>query len=123
MAKAQTVAKTAKDIMLDTSFEHPALTPEMRRMGAELWELVYAKAVEEEFPLRGARLYAETDMEGVAWVNVVVQCNTPSDEALAFEDRLEPDFSRWIEQLPKERRGFEDRPHLHVTWLAAAVFA
>ena len=120
MANAQTAAKTAKDITLDTSFDHPALTPEMRRMAAKLWEIVQAKAVEEDFPLRDAWLYAETDVEGVAWVHVVVRCNTSSDEAFAFEDGLEPDFSRWIKQLPEERRGFEDHPHLYLGWIPAA---
>ena len=114
------MATTSQDITLDTSCEHPALTPEMRRMGAELWAIVKAHVDEEGFPLRGAVLRAYTDVEEVDWVNLVVRCDTPRDEAVAFRSRVEPDYERWIDQLPEERRELTFHPGLRIVGLAAS---
>ena len=112
--------KPSQDIALDTSWEHPALTPEMRSMAAELWAIVKAKVDEEGFPLRGAALRAYTDMEEVDWVDLYVLCNTPLAEAMAFEDRVSPDYERWVDQLPEERRQLTFRPGLQIIGLAAS---
>ena len=122
MAKAQgrTTAKTAKHVALDTSFEHPSLTPKMRRLAGELWTLVQAKAAAEEFPITSARLRAETDMENVTWVIIHAKCHASSDETFAFEERLNPDYERWADQLDDEHREFKDQPHLHLYWIPAA---
>ena len=111
------MASTSQDITLDTSCEHPALTPEMRRMGAELWAIVKAHVDEEGFPLRGAVLRAYTDVEEVDWVDLYVMCNTPRAEAKAFRSRVEPDYERWFDRLPEECKELTSRPHLHITGL------
>ena len=113
MAQAQTKTTPAKDLVLDTSYEHPALTPDMRRMAAELWEIVQTRADEEGYPLRGGLLWAETDMERVTWVHLAVRCDTPFDEMLAFEDRVWPDYLRWLDQQDEERREMTAHPLLH----------
>ena len=112
--------KPSQDITLDTSWEHPALTPEMRSMAAELWAIVKAKVDEEGFPLRGAMLRAYTDMEEVDWVDLYVRCDAPSDEARAFGKRVSPDYERWVDQLPEERRTIAARPGLQIVGLAAS---
>ena len=112
--------KPSQDITLDTSWEHPALTPEMRSMAAELWAIVKAKVDEEDFPLRGALLWAYTDMEEVDWVDLDVRCDAPYAETTAFEKRVLPYYERWINQLPEERRTRTARPGLHFGWLAAS---
>ena len=78
------MATTSQNITLDTSYEHPALTPEMRHMAAELWEIVKARVDAEDFPLRGAVLRAYTDVEEVSWVDLVVRCDAPYVETTAF---------------------------------------
>ena len=112
--------KPSQEITLDTSCEHPALTPEMRSMGAELWEVVKARVDAEGFPLRGAVLRAYTDVEEFDWVDLYVLCNTPHDEAWAFEDRVSPDYVRWVDQLPEEHREITFHPGLHIIGLAAS---
>lgn len=122
MAKAQgrTIARATKDVALDTRSEHPALTPEMRRLAAELWALVQAKAVAEGFPITSARLRAETDMEDITWVIIHAKCHASSDETFAFEERLNTDYEHWAAQLDDEHREFKDQPHLHLYWIPAA---
>ena len=112
--------KPSQDITLDTSYEHPALTPEMRSMAAELWDIVKARVDAEGFPLRGAMLRAYTDVEEVDWVGLYVRCDMPYDETAAFEQRVLPDYVRWIDQLPEECREFTSHPRLHVVGLAAS---
>ena len=121
MAKAQgrTTAKAAKNVVLDTSFEHPALTPKMRRLADELWALVQAKAAAEGFPITSARLSADTDMEDITWVRVEAWCDAPSDRTFAFHHGLNPEYRRWVEQLD-EHRELKDRPTLNLYWIPAA---
>ena len=122
MAKAQgrTIAKSAKDVVLDTSYEHPALTPKMRQLAGELWAFLQAKAVGEGFPITKAELWAYTDMEDFTWVTIDAQCAVSSDEAFAFGDRLEPDYRRWIDGLGEEHREYEHRPHISLHWIPAS---
>ena len=124
MAKAQarTIAEATKDVVLDTSFEHPALTPKMRQLAAELWALVHTRAVREGFPITSARLGAYTDMEDITLVDIHVKCGVSMDETFAFEERLEPDYARWIGRLDEEQCEYEDRPHLQFYWLPASRF-
>ena len=114
------MATTSQDITLDTSREHPALTPEMRSMAAELWAIVKARVDEEGFPLRGVVLRAYTDMEEVDWVELDVRCDAPYEETIAFRSRVSPDYARWINQLPEEHRAITSRPGLNFGWLAAS---
>ena len=122
MAKVRTIAKATKDVVLDTGFEHPALTPKMRQLAAELWALVQTRAVQEDFPIKAAWLWAYTDMEDVTMVSIDVQSAASMDEAFAFRERLQPDYARWIDQLSEEHREYEGQPHLYVGWLPASRF-
>ena len=114
------MATTSQDITLDMSCEHPALTPEMRQMAAELWDVVKARVDAEGFPLRGVVLRAYTDMEEVDWVDLYVRCNASFDEALAFDKRVSPYYARWISQLPEERRTITARPGLQIIGMPAS---
>ena len=114
------MATTSQNITLDTSYEHPALTPEMRHMAAELWEIVKARVDAEDFPLRGAVLRAYTDVEEVSWVDLVVRCDAPYVETTAFGERVWPDYLRWLDQQGEERRELTAHPGLHFAWLAAS---
>ena len=120
MAKARTIAKATKDVVLDTSYEHDALTPKMRRLADELWALVQAKAVGEGFPITKAELWAYTDREDFTMVTIDAQCAVSSDEAFAFGDRFRPDYARWVDGLGEEHRELEDRPHLGLHWIPAS---
>ena len=106
--------------MLDTSLEHPALTPKMRQLADELWALLQAKAVGEGFPITRATLQAYTDMDDFTWVAISAQCPVSIDEAFAFGDRLEPDYARWANGLGEEHREYQDRPHVGLRWLPAS---
>ena len=44
--RGRVTTKTGADVQLDTSDEHPALTPVMRRVAGEYWEIVRARAAE-----------------------------------------------------------------------------
>ena len=122
MAKARTIAKATKDVVLDTSYEHDALTPKMRRLADELWALVQAKAVGEGFPITKAELWAYTDREDFTTVTIDAQCAVSIDEVFAFGDRLEPDYVRWADGLGEEHREYEDKPHLSLHWIPASRF-
>ena len=50
--RGRVTTKTGADVQLDTSDEHPALTPVMRRVAGEYWEIVKAKAAEQSAPHR-----------------------------------------------------------------------
>ena len=107
-------------MVLDTSFEHPALTPRMRQLAGELWAIVQAKAVAKGFPITKAWLSADTDIEGITWVRVLARCDAPSAETLMFQHGLRPEYSQWVAQLDDESQELKNRPLLNLLWIPAA---
>ena len=81
MAKARGPAtvEAPREAALDASMEHPALTPLVRRLAGELWEIVRAKAEAEELPIEKAWLLGYTDVEGVDEACVAVLCAAPAE--------------------------------------------
>ena len=106
MAKAQGSATmdAPSKATLDTSMEHPALTPLTRRLASELWEIVRAKAEAEGLPIEEAWLYGYTDVEGVDEAYIAVLCAAPFERTFAFEDEFNDDFDRWLDSLDAESR-------------------
>ena len=97
MAKAQRSATmdAPRKATLDVSMEHPALTPLTRRLAGELWEIVRAKAEEEDLPIEKAWLRGYTDVEGVDEAYIAVLCAAPADRTFAFHRSLGDDRRRW----------------------------
>ena len=118
MAKAQGSATmdAPRKATLDTSMEHPALTPLTRRLAGELWELVRAKAEAEGLPIEEAWLRAYTDIEGVDEAYVAVLCAAPAERTFAFEDEFNPDRRRWFDSLDAESREAAMDIRLDVNW-------
>ena len=106
MAKAQGSAtmEAPRAATLDTSMEHPALTPLTRRLAGELWEIVRAKAEEEDLPIEEAWLRGRTDSEGVDEAYIAVLCAAPFERTFAFEDDFNGDRRRWFASLDAESR-------------------
>ena len=100
MAKAQGSAtmKAPREAALDASMEHPALTPLVRRLANELWEIIQAKAEADGLPIEEARLRGHTDVEGVDEAYIVVLCAAPAERTFAFHrgaQRRSQALARW----------------------------
>ena len=106
MAKAQRSATMDAPgaATLDMSMEHPALTPLTRRLAGELWEIVRAKAEEEDLPIEEAWLRGRTDVEGVDEAYIAVLCAAPFERTLAFHRSLNGARRRWFDSLDAETR-------------------
>ena len=100
MAKTRTATATATkpDVLLDDSAEHEAITPLMRRLAREYWEIIRARAAEEGLPIVKAWLSPYIDMEDTRLVYIVVHFDIPYIQAIRFH----PDYSRWYAQLDPE---------------------
>ena len=118
MAKAQGSAtmEVPRDAALDASMEHPALTPLVRRLAGELWEIVRAKAEEEELPIEKAWLRGRTDVEGVDEAYVAVLCAAPAERTFAFQRGFNDDLRRWRAGMDAESREAAISLGLHINW-------
>ena len=87
---------------LDDSSEHPALTPLMRRLAREQWEIVRAKAEEQGLPIVKAWLSPRWDAEDGPVVFLAVHLDCSMERADAFHRSLNPDRERWKSQLDAE---------------------
>ena len=105
MAKTRTATATATatkpDVLLDDSAEHEAITPLMRRLAREYWEIIRARAAEEGLPIVKAWLSGHIDMEGTHTVSVVVHFDVPDIQAIRFNPNLDA-YWRWYAQLDPE---------------------
>ena len=118
MAKAQGSAtmEAPRKAALDASMEHPALTPLVRRLAGELWEIVRAKAEAEELPIEKAWLFGYTDVEGVDEAYVAVLCAAPAERTFAFGDGLNDDLDQWFATLDASDRETAMSLGLEVNW-------
>ena len=118
MAKARGTATmdAPRKATLDTSAEHPALTPLVRRLAGELWEIVRDKAEAEELPIEEARLRGHTDVEGVDEAYIAVLCAAPAERTFAFQRGLNEDRKRWRAGMDAETREAAINLMLSVKW-------
>ena len=118
MAKAQgmTTMEAPREATLDASMEHPALTPLVRRLAGELWEIVRAKAEAEGLPIEKAWLRGRTDVEGVDEAYVAVLCAAPAERTFAFQRSLSDDRKRWRDGMDAESREAATSLMLSVNW-------
>ncbi len=118
MAKAQGLAtmEAPRKAALDASMEHPALTPLVRRLADELWEIVRAKAEAEGLPIEKAWLRGHTDVEGVHEAYVAVLCAAPAERTFAFHRGLSDDRRRWRAGMDAESREAATNLMLSVNW-------
>ena len=118
MAKARGSAtmEAPRKVALNASMEHPALTPLVRRLAGELWEIVRAKADAEELPIEKAWLRGRTDVEGVDEAYVAVLCAAPAERTFAFGDGLNDDLDRWFARLDAHDREAAMSIGLHINW-------
>ena len=118
MAKAQGSATmdAPRRATLDASMEHPALTPLVRRLAGELWEIVRAKAEVEGLPIEKAWLRGRTDVEGVDEAYVAVLCAAPAERTFAFGDGLNDDLDRWFATLDAHDREAAMSIGLRINW-------
>ena len=118
MAKAQGSAtmEAPREAALDASMEHPALTPLVRRLADELWEIVRAKAEAEGLPIEKAWLRGRTDIEGVDEAYIAVLCAAPAERTFAFDDGLDDDLDRWFATLDAHNRETAMSIGLEINW-------
>ena len=118
MAKAQGSAtmEAPREAALDASMEHPALTPLVRRLAGELWEIVRAKAEAEELPIEKAWLLGYTDVEGVDEACVAVLCAAPAERTFAFHRGLGEDRKRWRAGMDAESKEAAMSLGLEINW-------
>ena len=118
MAKARGPAtmEAPRETALDASMEHPALTPLVRRLAGELWEIVRAKAEAEGLPIEKAWLRGRTDVEGVDEAYVAVLCAAPAERTFAFHRSLSDDRKRWRDGMDAESREAATSLMLSVNW-------
>ena len=102
MAKTRTAtAAPTTDVELDDSAEHEALTPLMRRLAREYWEIIRARAAEEGLPIVWAGLWPQIDLEDTHIVSVVVHFDVPYIQAIRFNPERD-EYDRWYAQLDPE---------------------
>ena len=100
--RGRVTTKTGADVQLDTSEEHPALTPVMRRVAGGYWEIVRARAAELGLPIVKAWLWPYLDVEGTYVVFLVVHLDAFAERVSAFHHGLNPDRRHWYAQLDAE---------------------
>ncbi len=100
--RGRVTTKTGADVQLDTSDEHPALTPVMRRVAGGYWEIVRARAAEQALPIVRAWLWPYLDVEGTYVVFLVVHLDAFAERVSAFHHGLNPDRRHWYAQLDAE---------------------
>ncbi len=118
MAKARGSAtmEAPREAALDASMEHPALTPLVRRLAGELWEIVRAKADAEGLPIEKAWLFGYTDVEGVDEAYVAVLCAAPAERTFAFHRGLGEDRKRWRAGMDAESKEASMSLGLEINW-------
>ena len=106
------------DTPLDASMRHRILTPKMRRLAEQVWEIVRAKALAQGFPVEGAYLDVDDDpFERRSTVVMVVDTAGKSQEVFAFWKEVGRDYQRWAEGLDaKSRNMVLDRMRLFFNW-------
>ena len=111
MAKTRTRTATATiaDVQLDDSVEHEALTPLMRRLAGEYWDIVRTRAAEQGLPIVWAGLWPYIDMENVRIVHLVVHFDVPDEQARAFFRGLNGEHYRRHMQLDPEAQEVNRR--------------
>ena len=100
--RSRTIERRQTDAELDDSSGHPALTPLMRRLAREQWEIVRVKAAEQGLPIVKAWLSPRWDTEGGSVVFLDVHLDCSRERADAFLHTLDPDYDRWESQLNEE---------------------
>ncbi len=118
MAKARGTAtmEAPREAALDVSMEHPALTPLVRRLANELWEIVRAKAEADGLPIEKAWLLGYTDVEGVDEACVAVLCAAPAERTFAFHRGLGEDRRRWRAGMDAESKEASMSLGLEINW-------
>ena len=118
MAKARGSAtmEAPREVALDASMEHPALTPLVRRLAGELWEIVRAKAEAEGLPIEKAWLRGRTDVEGVDEAYVAVLCAAPAERTFAFHRGLSDDRKSWRVGMDAESKEASMSLGLEINW-------
>ena len=101
-ARSRTIERPKSGAELDDSSDHPALTPLMRRLAREQWEIVRAKAAEQGLSIVGAWLSPRWDTEGGPVVTLDVHLDCSRERADAFHRSLNPDREKWHSQLDAE---------------------
>ena len=100
--RSRTIERPQTDAELDDSSDHPALTPLMRRLAREKWDIVRARAVEQGLPIVKAWLIPRWDLEGGPVITLAVHLDCSRERADAFHHSLNPDRERWHSQLDAE---------------------
>ncbi len=101
-ARSQTIERPQAGAELDDSSEHPALTPLMRRLARQYWEIVKAKAEAQGIPIVAAWLSPFFDREEGSVVFLAVHMVCSPEQADAFHHSLNPDYDLWKSRLDAE---------------------
>ena len=111
MAKARSrTIERPRSAELDDSSEHPALTPLMRRLAREQWEIVRAKAEEQELLIVEAWLSPRWDTEDgpVVFLAVHLDCcrNGPTPSTAASTPTARGGSPNSTPRSWRPRRGY-----------------
>ncbi len=101
-ARSRTIERPQTDAELDDSSDHPALTPLMRRLAREQWEIVRARAAKQRLPIVKAWISPRWDTEGGPVITLAVHLDCSRERADAFLRSLNPDYDRWESKLDAE---------------------
>ena len=101
-ARSRAIERPQTNVELDDSSDHPALTPLMRGLAREKWEIVRAKAAKQGLPIVEAWLSPRWDLEGGPVITLAVHLDCSRERASAFHHSLNPDYNRWESQLDDE---------------------
>ena len=119
-ARGRTITKTTADVELDASAEHEALTPVMRRVADECWEIVRTRAAEQGLPIVKAWLWPYVDREDTPLVFLTVHFDAPREQVRAFHRGLDDERYRWRTQLEAEAQEASMRLPLTLVGLRRA---
>ena len=104
MAKARSwTIERPRSAELDDSSEHPALTPLMRRLAREQWEIVRAKAEEQGLPIVKAWISPYWDAEDGAVFSWLCIWTFPRSRPLRFTTASTPPTTSGSPGLMRKR--------------------
>ncbi len=84
--------------------DDPRITPLVRRLAQEYWEIVRSNAERVGFPIARAWIRVDVDMDDVTWFPFTVHSPVTHEQAWAFRRDIGPEVDHWTAQLAPEDR-------------------
>ena len=97
-------AKPGREIELELPDDDPRLTPLVRRLATEQWDIVRSQARRKRVPIERAWMDVYVDPGEITWFYVAVHSPVTRREAWGFQGSLDADLRAWYEGLSSEER-------------------